>query len=296
MGGFGLDAQWSDDIHHAIHSLLTGERDGYYADYGSLEHVAVAMTQPYVYAGEHSDFRQRIHGRPPTNLSAHRFLAYIQNHDQLGNRAQGDRLTHLASGDRAKIGAALVLLSPYVPMLFQGEEWGSDSPFQFFVDFASEPELAAAVVTGRTKEFEAFGWDPSQIPNPNDIETFRRSKLDWNELNRPEHVERLAWYRSLIALRKSLPALTNGRLNDIDVFADEAAGTLIVHRAGVTIACNFAPENRSIPSNEETSGALLLASKPVMTAGENGITLPPESVAVFGNDQQPQNVAIRSAA
>ncbi len=172
LGGFGLDAQWSDDIHHALHSVLTGEREGYYADFGSLTDLATALTRPYVYAGRYSEHRKRRHGRPPTSLPAHRFVAYLQNHDQLGNRACGERLCHLVNTDRAKIGAALVLLSPYIPLLFQGEEWAATAPFQYFVDFQSEPDLGQAVSIGRTQEFASFGWNPADVPNPTNIETF----------------------------------------------------------------------------------------------------------------------------
>jgi len=164
MGGYGLDAQWSDDIHHSLHTVLTGEQSGYYKDFGSLEDVATSMQRPYVYAGRHSPFRRRSHGRPALGLNGHQFIAYLQNHDQLGNRARGERVCHLANIDRVKIGAALILTSPYVPMLFQGEEWAASSPFLYFVGFEEEPELARAVAEGRCREFSAFGWRPEEIP------------------------------------------------------------------------------------------------------------------------------------
>ena len=177
LGGFGLDAQWSDDVHHALHSVLTGERQGYYADFGTLADLAAALVRPYVYVGQHSHFRGRRHGRPPINLSASRFVAYLQNHDQLGNRPGGERMCHLVNPDRAKIGAALTLLAPYVPLLFQGEEWGASTPFQFFVDFGDEPDLARAVRDGRLKEFTSQGRRAEEVPDPNDVATFQRCVL-----------------------------------------------------------------------------------------------------------------------
>ena len=158
IGGFGIDAQWSDDFHHALHSVITGEKNGYYSDFGSIRDLATAFETSYVYTGRRSKFRGKRHGRPPIGLTGHHFLGYVQNHDQLGNRARGDRLCHLTSKERAKVAAALVLTAPFIPMLFQGEEFGSNSPFQFFADFSEEPELAKAVSEGRRKEFGQFGW------------------------------------------------------------------------------------------------------------------------------------------
>jgi maltooligosyltrehalose trehalohydrolase len=160
LGGFGLSAQWSDDFHHALHSVLTGERAGYYADFGSMADLAKAVRQAWVYDGRYSNFRGRHHGRPPAGLTGLRFLGYAQTHDQIGNRATGDRSSHLMSTGRLKIAAALVLTSPFVPMLFQGEEWGASTPFLYFAGH-EDPDLAHAVSAGRKREFEAFGWDPA---------------------------------------------------------------------------------------------------------------------------------------
>jgi maltooligosyltrehalose trehalohydrolase len=284
LGGFGLDAQWSDDIHHALHTVLTGEKDGYYADFGALTDLATAMTRPYVYAGEHSQFRQRRHGRAPINVSAHRFIAYLQNHDQLGNRAKGDRLCHLVNDDRAKIGAALVLLSPYVPMIFQGEEWAACTPFQFFVHFDEEPELARAVVKGRTNEFAAFGWQPQDVPNPNSLETFECSKLNWNELEEERHLVQLRWYRSLIELRRRFSAFTTGRSDLVDASCNEENRWLLVQRGPLAIACNFSALEVRVPLNGSQEPQLLLASKAAPDLTGDEAVLPPESVAVFASD------------
>jgi maltooligosyltrehalose trehalohydrolase len=177
VGGYGFDAQGNEDFHHALHAVLTGERSGYYADFGTLQDLTTALAQGFVYAGRHSASRGRRHGRPPSGLGGHAFVGCLQNHDQVGNRARGERTSHLLSPGRLRIGAALVLTAPFVPMLFQGEEWGAATPFQYFTDH-DDPELARAVREGRRQEFVAFGWDPEPIPDPQTPAPFERSKLD----------------------------------------------------------------------------------------------------------------------
>jgi maltooligosyltrehalose trehalohydrolase len=282
LGGFGLDAQWSDDIHHSLHTVLTGEREGYYSDFGSLADLAAALVQPYVYVGQHSEFRGRRHGRPPINLSAHRFVSYLQNHDQLGNRAKGERICHLVNADRTKIGAALVLLGPYVPLLFQGEEWGASTPFQFFVDFGSEPDLAEAVRRGRIKEFASQNWRAEDVPDPTDPETFRRCVLKWEEIEQPQHRAMLEWHRKLIALRGRHSAFTTGRLDFTQSACDEAAQWLRVERGPLTIVCNFAERAQEIPVGDTCPPNLLLASKTGTSLADCRAILPPETVAIFG--------------
>ena len=203
QGGFGLDAAWSDDFHHALHAALTGERDGYYADFGSLHDIAAAWSEHFVYAGRYSEHRDRRHGRTAEGLEPHRFVVALQNHDQVGNRARGDRLTHLVSPDRARAGAAITLLAPAVPLLFQGEEWAASTPFPYFTDH-TDPDLAEAVRQGRRSEFAAFGWRPEDIPDPQAPETFESAVLDWGEPGRGEHAQMLGWYRDLLARRRSL--------------------------------------------------------------------------------------------
>ncbi|MEA2488151.1 MAG: maltooligosyltrehalose trehalohydrolase [Actinomycetota bacterium] len=273
-GGYGMDAQWSDDFHHAVHAYLTGERAGYYADFGSLSHVAAALSHAYVYDGRYSSFRDRRHGRPIGGLRGSRFLAYAQNHDQIGNRATGDRLSTLVSIAQLKIVAALVLTAPFVPMLFQGEEWAASTPFQYFTDHA-DPQLAHAVSRGRRHEFESFGWSPDDVPDPQDEKTFLRSKLDWTELNDASHAELLAWHRDLIALRRSEPALRDGDLGRIFVDHDEDERWLTMHRGDLVIAVNFADEARSF--REIASDVILASSEPVAV---DPLTLGPQSVAV----------------
>ena len=282
VGGFGIDAQWADDTHHALHSVITGERSGYYADFGSIALLATAMQQPYTYAGQHSAFRQRRHGRPPTDLSGHNFLAYLQNHDQIGNRARGERMTHLVNLDRVKIGAALVLTSCYVPMFFQGEEWAASSPFQYFVDFSEDPELAKAVTAGRREEFAAFGWKPEEVPDPQSPETFERSQLKWDEVERDAHASMLEWYRDLVRLRRQLPALTTGRTDMTCTSYDEKAQWLVVEHSDVSIVCSFSDTSQTVPLGPQQIRNVLLSSKQPVELNAAGIAMPPESVAILG--------------
>jgi maltooligosyltrehalose trehalohydrolase len=281
VGGYGLDAQWCDDVHHALHTVLTGERKGYYADFGSLEHLATALKQPYVYAGTHSAVRERNHGRPPVGLNGHQFVTFLQNHDQLGNRARGDRIGHLAGQERTKVGAALILLSPYIPMLFQGEEWAATSPFQYFVDFHNEPQLAEAVRIGRTHEFGGFGWRPEDVPDPTAGSTLANSRLKWDEIEQPAHREMLEWYRSLISLRRRTPEFTSGRLDRVDVRFDPEQAWLVVDRDGIVIACNLSAAGRTIPL-AGVDRPVLLTSKPDVRLDDDGFFVPGDCVAVLG--------------
>jgi maltooligosyltrehalose trehalohydrolase len=198
-GGYGLDAHWADDFHHAVHRFFTGESAGYFADFRGLEDIATALRAGYVYQGQYSKFRQRRHGRPPKGVGSDQLVVCSQNHDQVGNRARGERLSMILKAPQLKAVAALTLLSPFVPMLFQGEEWGAGTPFIYFTDHRDK-ELARLVTLGRTREFEAFAW-VGEVPDPQALDTFERSKLDWSELAAPEHAELLDWYRRLIALR-----------------------------------------------------------------------------------------------
>ena len=281
MGGFGLDAQWSDDFHHALHSVIANERNGYYADFGSMKDLAAVFEQPFVYAGRHSKFRRRHHGRPATGLQGHSFLGYVQNHDQLGNRAQGERLCHLTNLARSKVAAALVFTSPYVPMLFQGEEWAASSPFLYFADFSEDPELARQVCEGRRREFAAFGWKPDEIPDPGCSDTFHRSKLKWDELAHAEHAEMLAWTRELIAIRRRYSAFTNGRLDTIATRYSETEQWLVVERFPIMIACNLSQHRRRVPLGDNGPRETLLASDIVERPTAGFVELPADSVAIF---------------
>ncbi len=245
VGGYGLDAQWSDDFHHALHAALTGETAGYYGDFGALADIVRALRHAYVYAGRYSAYRGKRHGRAAAGIPGSRFLGYIQTHDQVGNRAVGDRIAALAGLELQKVAAALVLTSPFVPMLFQGEEWAASSPFQYFTDHP-DPELGRAVREGRRGEFAAFGWDPEAVPDPQDPATFERSKLRWSEREAEPHASMEAWYRALIALRRRRPELGAGAVDAVDASADEDARTLVVRRGDVLVACNFGQEAAAV--------------------------------------------------
>ena len=277
-GGYGIDAQWSDDFHHALHTTLTGERNGYYEDFDSFRDLAKALRHAYVYDGIYSRHRHRLHGRPMINLSGHHFLGYAQNHDQVGNRAQGERLSHLVSGGRQKIAAALVLTSPFVPMLFQGEEFGASSPFLYFSQH-EDPDLGQQVSEGRKREFAPFGWNPEEVPDPQDRTSFDSSKLRWDEVEEEPHALLLSWYKDLIALRRSVGALTDGRMNRVQVNYDEDAEWLAVKRGEIEVVCNLGPDRQIVPVSK--TARPLICSDERYDIGPGFIELPADSVAVL---------------
>ncbi|MHA7839194.1 MAG: malto-oligosyltrehalose trehalohydrolase [bacterium] len=279
VGGYGVDAQWSDDLHHALHVVLTGEQAGYYVDFDGLESLADALRRVFVNDGRWSTYRQRRHGRPATDLSAHRFLGYVQNHDQVGNRARGERIAHLSSIGLSKVGAALVLTAPFVPLLFAGEEWAASTPFLYFTDHR-DPDLAEAVSRGRRNEFSAFGWEPEAVPDPQDPATFDASRLRWEERSDSPHREMLDWYRALIALRRASPDLADGRLDRMDVRRDDSARTLRVERSSIVVAANF--DDRPQRVEVGAGRSLLLGSEPGIRLAGGEVELPPESCAVLG--------------
>lgn len=248
-GGQGLTAQWSDDFHHALHCALTGESQGYYGDFAHqpLAALAKTLTRGFFHDGTWSSFRGRHHGRPFTPPGdGHRLLGYLQNHDQVGNRALGDRVSTSLSPGRLACGAALVLTSPFTPMLFMGEEWGAATPWQYFTDH-TDPGLAEAVRQGRRREFAEHGWSAGAVPDPQEPATVLRSVLDWTEPRRAPHAELLAWYRTLIRLRRELPELSDPDLGAVRVDFDEAAGRLVVHRGPYRIAVNLGPGEAALP-------------------------------------------------
>jgi maltooligosyltrehalose trehalohydrolase len=279
-GGYGLDAQWSDDFHHALWTVLAGESAGYYADFGAMAQLAKAITGVFVYQGQYSQYRKRNHGRPVIGLAADRFLGYIQNHDQVGNRAQGDRLSHVVDVGRVKIAAAMVLLGPFVPMLFAGEEFAASTPFQYFTDF-HDKELGRAVSEGRRREFVAFGWSPQEVPDPQDVETFLRSKLGWNEMHEGTHAEVLNWYRRLITLRREEIALTSSDLRDVKVCFDEEQKWLWMARGTIEVVLNAGDAEVVLPVLHTCE--MLLASAPGVRLDRQELHLPAASVAVLRN-------------
>jgi len=276
-GGFGIDAQWSDDFHHSLHSILTGERNGYYEDFGPYEQLAKALKRVFVFDGIYSPHRDRLHGRPLIGLSGHHFLGYSQNHDQIGNRAQGERLSQLIGIGKQKIAAALVLTSPFVPMLFQGEEFGASTPFQYFTHH-DDQELGRQVSEGRRNEFKAFGWKPEDVPDPQDPATFQRSKLKWEETGTEPHASLLRWYKALIALRHASRPLSDGRLDQIEISFDEAAQWFVVKRKQVEVLCNLAANRQAVPKN--CNLRTVLCSEEDWKIDSGCIELPGESVAI----------------
>ncbi len=249
-GGYALDAMWNDDFHHAVHTALTGERSGYYVDFGGIEPVARSLADRFVLAGHYSAYRRRRHGAPAGDLPADRFVVFIQNHDQVGNRARGERLAELVSLEELKLAAAVLLLSPYVPLLFMGEEYGETNPFLYFVDHG-DPALLEAVGRGRRREFAAFGWT-EEIPDPGSEETFLRSRPEPQLAESPPHSELALLYRDLIGLRKSEPALRPAAAR-FRIDSDREAGWILIVYEGLGhdlfVAHNFESDGQPLPAS-----------------------------------------------
>ena len=232
-GGYGLTAQWSDDYHHGLHTAVTKETTGYYADFADLDALAKTSQQGFFHDGTMSTFRGSEHGHPiPEHVPTRRLVTFAQNHDQVGNRATGDRFSPWLDFERLAVAAVLNICSPFTPMLFMGEEWGASTPWQFFTAH-EEPELGEAIRRGRISEFAKMGWDPDVVPNPQDAATFERSKLDWNEAPAGDHGRLLELYRSLIALRRAAPELTDPRFSTISTRVD--GDTLWLDRGSISV-------------------------------------------------------------
>jgi maltooligosyltrehalose trehalohydrolase len=271
-GGYGLQAQWDDDVHHAIHAAVSGERQGYYGDFGSMSCLAFTLGHGFFHAGTYSSFRGRIHGRPLdiARIPASSLFAYTYTHDQVGNRAIGDRPGEYLNDGQLAVKAALALLSPYTPMLFMGEEWGASTPFQFFTSHP-EPELAAATAQGRKAEFGEHGWNTDEVPDPQDPQTFLRSKLDWSELEAPRHARLLRCYRDLIALRRTREEITDPWLTSFAVSYDEDERWIVLQRATLRVVCNLSPDAVTVP----VGGTPLLWWEPARANDTTTATLVP---------------------
>ncbi|WP_019203102.1 malto-oligosyltrehalose trehalohydrolase [Tsukamurella sp. 1534] len=276
LGGTGLTAQWDDDVHHAVHTIVSGERHGYYADFGSPECLETVLTRGFFHAGTYSSFRGRVHGAPvdPDVVPPSRLLAYTCTHDQVGNRARGDRPAEYLTGGQLAVKAALVLFSAFTPMLFMGEEWGARTPFRFFSSHP-EPELARATAEGRRAEFAEHGWPPGDVPDPQSFDTFSESRLDWSEPASRPHARLLATYRALIALRGD-PALAEDDLRAVRCTHPGEATWFAVHRGDLTLVVNFSPSPVAAP----------FAGEPVLSWDEPAIaadscTLPGHSFVVL---------------
>jgi maltooligosyltrehalose trehalohydrolase len=278
-GGRGIDAQWSDDFHHALHTVLTGEHQGYYHGFGSIAQLAKSLHAIFVRTHVVSEDENDLPSRPVGHLSADHFLGYIQDHDQVGNRAFGERIHQLAGIAAARVAAALVLTGPSVPLIFQGEEFAASTPFLFFADH-TDKELRHAVSAGRKKEFVAFGWG-EEIPDPEDPETFEMSKIHWHEIEEPrsEQAAMLRWYKSLLQLRRERSSLTEGDLKKTHVTFDEKEKWLSMQRGEIQVVCNFSGAERRIAV--DPSSWIELASEFSVTLIGDTLTLPPMSVAIL---------------
>jgi maltooligosyltrehalose trehalohydrolase len=289
-GGYGLTGQWNDDFHHTVHAAVTGERQGYYSDFGSMAGLAKTLTGAYFHDGSWSSFRGRSHGRlvDRGRTPAYRFIGFLQDHDQVGNRAVGDRISQTLDRDMLHVAAGLVLTAPFTPMLFMGEEWGADTPFQYFTDH-TDPLLAEAVSQGRRSEFAAHGWSFDDVPDPQDPQVYRRSKLDWSQPAREPYASTLGWYRQLIALRKGRPEIADPRLDAVRVDYDEGERWLLVHRGRLKIVANLGDSPARVRLGTAAAAAGVLAASRVgvcVAAGE--VDLPAASFAVIDITEPPK--------
>lgn len=281
IGGLGMDAQWADDIHHALHVRLTGETTGYYGDFADPEALPKVLRTPFYHDGTYSTFRKRHHGRPvdPSINPGWRFVASLQTHDQVGNRATGDRLAQLVPAGRVAAGAAMLLTSLYTPMLFMGEEWGATTPWQYFTDH-QDPELAAAVSKGRKAEFAEHGWG-SDVPDPQDEATFTHSKLDWTQPQQGDHTRLLDWYRTLIALRQQIPDLSDPALSTVATTIDDdliriqrGAHRLVVNLRSESVPVGLGPDEAVVAAfDAELDQSTADSAKPVVNIDPDGTVL-----------------------
>ncbi|OGW49150.1 MAG: malto-oligosyltrehalose trehalohydrolase, partial [Nitrospirae bacterium GWC2_57_9] len=249
LGGYGIDAQWSDDFHHALHALLTHERKGYYQDFGGIEHLKKAFQEGFVYSGSYSQYRKRRHGNSSRGVPARQFIVCSQNHDQIGNRMLGERLSSIISFEQQKLAAGCVLLSPFIPLLFMGEEYGEHAPFLYFVSHLDD-QLVKAVREGRSLEFAHFEWDGT-VPDPQDESTFLRSKIEPSLSREGRHRTLFLYYRELIQLRKALPALSAPEKNGLQAVKHEQEQVLIVRQGRpedqILLLLNFRDRTATLP-------------------------------------------------
>ena len=278
QGGWGLTAQWDDDIHHALHAALSGERQGYYDDFGSLACLAKVLTSAFFHDGTYSTFRGRAHGRPVDreHTAGWRFVGCLQNHDQVGNRAYGDRLPEIVSGPLLAVGAVLLLTSPFTPMLWMGEEWAATTRWPFFTSHP-EPALATATAAGRLAEFADHGWDATTIVDPQDPSAYYSAILDWSEQDRPDHAAVLDLYRRLIALRAAEPDLRDPDLSRVRVEFAEDEQTLVIDRGQFRIVVNLTAAPRRVVG---VAGDVVLATGDISDEPD-GIRLSGESAAIL---------------
>ncbi|GAA3751928.1 malto-oligosyltrehalose trehalohydrolase [Microbacterium kribbense] len=279
-GGYGLDAQWNDDFHHALHVALSGEVTGYYADFAAPGALAKTLTGGFFHDGTMSTFRGRHHGRPidTRTIPPARLVVYSQDHDQIGNRAIGDRPSSTLDDGQLAIAAAVTLLGPFTPMLFMGEEWAASTPWQFFTSHP-EPDLGQATARGRLAEFARMGWDESAVPNPQDPQTFLRSKLDWTEKDDGRHARLLAFYRELARIRRERPDLRDQRFASVHADAAADAAWLVLRRERTTLVVNFSADARPLPGIVPAAEVIASFGSCLSAGGDR--TLGPHSLVVL---------------
>lgn len=279
VGGLGLHAQWADDVHHALHVALTGETQGYYADFADPGALEKAMRSPFFHDGTWSSFRGRRHGRPvdADSVPGWRFVASLQTHDQVGNRATGDRISATVPPGLLACGAALLLTAPWTPMLFMGEEWGASTPWQYFTDH-TDPGLGEAVRAGRRAEFASHGWDENDVPDPQDAGTFAASKLDWSERDGADHARLLHWYRDLIRLRRERRDLHDPYLGQVRARHDRDTGLFTLERGRHRVLVNLS----TAAVRSEVEGEVLLSWEPGVRVVDGAVEVPPRSAVIVG--------------
>ena len=281
-GGFGLDAQWSDDFHHAVHVALIGETSGYYADFEPLSALKKVLERGFFHDGSYSSFRGRHHGRPidTERMPTWRLVVNSQNHDQIGNRAAGDRLSSILDDAQLAIAAALTILGPFTPMLFMGEEWGASTPWQFFT---SHPEvnLAEATAAGRIAEFARMGWDPDAVPDPQDPATFERSILQWDELSEPRHADLLEFYRELIQLRHRFDEFTDPRFDSTTVELGDQDQWLVMRRGAASIVVNLSADTLEVAAPRGQLQLCWPDNGSVTRVSSTAVRMPGHSIAVL---------------
>ncbi|HLN77588.1 MAG TPA: malto-oligosyltrehalose trehalohydrolase [Nocardioidaceae bacterium] len=277
IGGIGLHAQWADDVHHALHVALTGERQGYYADFDDPDALEKVMRSPFFHDGTWSSFRGRRHGRrvDAASVPGWRFVASLQTHDQVGNRATGDRISATLSAGQLACGAALLLTSPWTPMLFMGEEWGASTPWQYFTDH-TDPDLGEAVRQGRRSEFASHGWDRDEVPDPQAPATFEASKLDWSEVSEKDHARLLQWYRDLIRVRRERRDLRDPHLDQVRARHDREHGLFVLQRGEHQVLVNLSDQ----PVATEAYGKVLLSWEPGVELRDGRVEVPAWSALI----------------
>lgn len=295
--GYGLDAQWSDDFHHSLHVLLTGEKAGYYLDFGRVSDLVTSFEEGYVYSGKYSRVRKKSHGNYSADLPSENFVIAAQNHDQVGNRMFGERLSSLVSFEGRKVAAAVVLLSPFVPLIFMGEEYGEEAPFLYFVSH-SDPQLVEAVRKGRKEEFKDFTWE-EEPPYPDSEETFRKSRLDWRKINWENHGALLRFYKKLIRIRRDDPVLSDGDRTGMRSAAFEGRKLMLLQRQSGRevrlLLFNFSPDKQTLSQGECAPGGTFVkvldstdsewggpgSSLPEMLDGSKSLEMSGLSVAMY---------------